>query len=450
MTRIVKIRRGLTIKLKGEAERKLVEYNPEMFSVQPAEFRILHPRLLVAENDQVLAGTPLVHDKKNERIVLTSPVSGKIAEIRRGEKRKLEHIVIESDNLFSTVEFGALSTIEADRRQIVDKLLVSGLWPVIRQRPYAIIADPEQVPDAIFISGFDTAPLAPDMVFIMQQHQPDEFQAGIDVLKKLTSGSIHMNVHPKLGIPDYFLQTKQVQINQFFGPHPASNIGVQIHHIMPIMKGDVIWYVDPQDVVAIGKLFTKGILDRTKIFACTGSEFKDTYYFKSRACASVRGIVKGNLKQPDTRIISGNVLTGTTILPEGYIGFYDKVVTAIPEGHYHEFFGWAAPGLNKFSNSRTYFSWLFKNRSYRLDTNKHGELRAFVMTGEYDKVFPMNIMPVQLLKSIIVRDFEQMEQFGIYEVAEEDFALCEVVCTSKIESQSIVREGIDFMIKETN
>lgn len=450
MTRIVKIKRGLNLPLQGEADKRLEDYNPTLFSIQPSEFRILHPRLLVAEGDIVMNGTALVQDKKNEKMVLTSPVSGRVKSIIRGEKRRLEHIIIESDGKNTSVDFGAINIAQADRETIIGKILQSGLWPTIRQRPYHIIANPADVPDAIFISGFDTAPLAPDMSFIMQHHDAGAFQAGIDGLKKLTSGTIHLNVHPKLGVSEMFLQTRNVQINQFYGPHPASNVGVQIHHIRPIMKGDVIWFIDPQDVVALGKLFLHGKQDRTKIFACTGSEFEKTYNFRTIACASVSGIAKGNVKPGSVRIISGNVLTGSTISSEGFIGYYDKVVTAIPEGEYYEFLGWAAPGFNKFSMSRTYFSWLFKNKKYRLDTNKHGELRAFVMTGEYEKVFPMEILPVQLLKAVIVKDFEMMEQLGIYEVAEEDFALCEVICTSKIESQTIIREGIDFMLKETN
>lgn len=450
MTRIVKIRKGLTIKLQGEAVKMLESYNPELYSVQPSEFRLLNPRLMVSEGDQVSAGSPLVYDKRNEKLRLTSPVSGRVVEIRRGEKRRLDHIIIKADPSEQYIHFGSGDPDKMDRVQISEKILASGLWPAIRQRPYAIIADPEAVPDAIFISGFDTAPLAPDMSYIMEHHSQEHFQTGVNVLKKLTSGLIHLNVHPKLGIPDLFLHTKNVQINQFYGPHPASNVGVQIHHIRPIVKGDIVWYVDPQDVVAIGRLFTEGKYIRKRVFACTGSEFEKTFYFESVAGASVSDIVKGNLKGDNTRIISGNVLTGTTIHSEGFTGYYDHVITAIPEGNYHEFLGWANPGFTKFSVSRTYFSWLFRDRKYRLDTNKHGELRAFVMTGQYEKVFPMNIMPVQLLKAIIVRDFELMEQLGIYEVAEEDFALCEVICTSKIESQAIIREGIDFILKETN
>jgi len=450
MSKIVKIKQGLTIKLNGEAEKRLTEYHPKRYSVQPSEFRILNPRLLVAEGDTVKAGSPLVHDKKNEKILLTSPVSGKISAILRGEKRKLEHIIIESDNTDEWIDFNSADPETLDRAQITEKILRSGLWPAIRQRPFAIIADPDVVPDAIFISGFDNAPLAPDMSFVMQQHESDLFQTGINALKRLTSGTIHLNVHPKSGVPDMFLHTRNVRINQFCGPHPSSNVGVQIHHIRPLLKGDVVWYIDPQHVVALGKLFTKGKYELTKIFACTGSEFQNTYYVKTISGACISEIVNNNLNQENTRIISGNILTGKPISKDGYIGFYDKAITAIPEGDHYEFLGWAMPGLKKFSMSRTFFSWLFRNKKYSPDTNLHGELRAFVVTGQYEKVFPMDIMPVQLLKAIIIRDFELMEQLGIYEVAEEDFALCEVICTSKIESQTIVREGIDFMLKETN
>jgi len=450
MTRIVRIKRGLDIKLKGEAEKKLEPFKTKLYSVQPSEFRVLNPRLLVAEGDHVDAGTKLVQDKSNENLLLTSPVSGKVIEIRRGEKRRLDHIIIESDEKDQKVNFGITEVDSLDREAIVSRMLESGVWPMVRQRPFAVIADPKQVPDAIFISGFDTAPLAPDYQFIMQQHDASLFQAGIDILKKLTSGLVHLNVHPKLGVPDIFLHTQNVQINQFYGPHPTSNVGIQIHHIRPIMKGDLIWYVDPQDIVVIGRLFKEGVYSPEKIFAIAGTEFKRTYYFKALSGFNIESLVSNNMVNDNARIISGNVLTGNKIDKSGFSCFYEKVVTAIPEGDYYEFAGWAMPGFKKFSMSKSYISWLFKNRKYSLDTNKHGEERAFVVTGEYEKVLPMNILPVLLLKAIIVQDFELMEQLGIYEVAEEDFALCEVICTSKIESQSIVRQGIDLMLKEVN
>ncbi len=450
MTRIVKIKKGLNIKLNGTAEQRIEHYISNTFSVQPCDFRVLHPRLLVAQGDIVQAGTPVVMDKKNEKIVLTSPVSGEVIDIRRGDKRLLEHIIIQADGKMTSIDFGAEDPEKSEREKIAEKILKAGLWPSIRQRPFAIIANPEQVPDAIFISGFDTAPLAPDMNFVMENHDKEAFQTGINALKKLTSGLIHLNVHPGMGVPELFLQTKHVQINQFYGPHPASNVGVQIHHISPIMSGDLIWYINPQDVVSVGKLFLTGKLDMTRIGVCAGSEFENTYYFKTIVGACVSEMVKNNLKNDNVRIISGNILTGKHIEKDGFLGFYDTMITSAPEGNYYEFLGWANPGFKKFSLSRTFFAWMFKNRKYTLDTNKHGELRAFVMTGEYEKVFPFELMPVQLLKAMIVKDFELMEQLGIYEVSEEDFALCEVICTSKIESQAIVREGIDFMIKETN
>ncbi len=449
MTKVIKIKRGLNIRLKGEAEKIVEQYNSELFSIKPCEFRLFQPKLTVSVGDEVQIGTPLAYDKKNPRIVLTSPVSGQVAEIRRGEKRLLEHIVIKNNNKHDRIGFEKTDLDKLDREMIIDRILKSGMWPSVRQRPYAVIANPNTVPDAIFISAFDTSPLAPDISFIMKHHSQEMFQAGINVLKKLTKGEIYLNVHVEQDA-DMFLRTKNVTINRFDGVHPASNIGVQIHHIRPIVKGDNIWYIDPQDIVIIGKLFSEGKLDFRKIFAITGSEFNRTFYFNTVRGACVNGLVSGNLIQENTRIISGNVLTGKKIEKDGFLGYYDNVITAIPEGDYYEFLGWALPGFKKFSVSRTFFSWLFRNRLYALDTNKHGDLRAFVMTGEYEKVFPMKIMPVQLLKAIIIKDFDLMEQLGIYEVAEEDFALCEVICTSKIEAQSIVRQGIDFMIKETS
>jgi Na+-transporting NADH:ubiquinone oxidoreductase subunit A len=450
MTRIVKIKRGLDIKLKGEAERRIEQFESNTYSIQPINFRIIHPKLLVAVGDEVLIGSPLLHDKKNESIVITSPVSGKVSEIRRGEKRRLEHIIIEDNKQNQALDFGISNIETIDRKSAVEKILTSGLWPAIRQRPFNIIANPNEVPDAIFISGFDTAPLAPEMDFIVDQFSAEQFQKGIDVLKKLTGGQIHLNIHPKKATPKVFLQTKHVQINQIYGPHPASNIGVQIHHIQPIMKGDLIWHVGVQDIMAIGSLFAQGKADFTRVIACAGSELQQTFYVKTKIGACFSKLLENNTKQDNVRVISGNVLTGSNVGKDGYLGFYDNMMTVIPEGDYYEFMGWAMPGFKKFSHSRTFWSWLFKNRSYALDTNKHGEERAFVVSGEYEKVFPWKIMPVQLLKAIIVRDFELMEQLGIYEVSEEDFALCEVICTSKIQSQSIARDGIDYIIKETN
>ena len=275
------------------------------------------------------------------------------------------------------------------------------------------------------------------------------FQTGVDVLKKLTEGKIHLNIQADRIPADTFKNTKGVQLNTISGPHPAGNVGVQIHHIDSINKGEVVWYLSPQDVLIIGTLFNEGIFDATRWLALTGSQIQNPKYYKTTVGSSIKNILAdGGLKNGKNRIISGTILTGNQITTDGYLGFYDSQITVIPEGNEYEFMGWLTPGFNKFSVSRTFFSWLTPNKKYNLNTNLHGEERPFVMTGEYEKVLPMDIYPVQLLKSILIEDIDMMEKLGIYEVVEEDFALCELVCTSKIKSQAIIRHGLELVRKE--
>jgi Na+-transporting NADH:ubiquinone oxidoreductase subunit A len=281
----------------------------------------------------------------------------------------------------------------------------------------------------------------------MAGHEAD-FQTGLDALKKLTDGTIHLNVRSG-STAVVFMQAKGVQLNNISGPHPAGNVGTQIHHIDPLNKGETVWYINPQDVLIIGRLFNEGRFDASRVIALTGSSVNDPKYYKTIiGCAVKHKLDDGGLKGGEHRIISGNVLTGKQISAYGYLGFYDTQLTVIPEGHEFEFMGWLAPGFNKFSMSRAFFSWLKPNKKHELDTNLHGEERPFVVTGEYEKVFPMDIYPVHLLKSILVEDIDMMEKLGIYEVVEEDFALCEVVCTSKIKSQEIIRRGLDIVRRE--
>jgi Na+-transporting NADH:ubiquinone oxidoreductase subunit A len=318
---------------------------------------------------------------------------------------------------------------------------------LIRQRPYSIIADPKNEPKAIFISAFDSAPLAADIAFLVEGMEK-EFQAGIDALSKLTGGKIHLGLKEGAAAGAFFTRVKGVQLNYFSGPHPAGNVGIQIHHVDPINKGEVVWYLDPPAVVTIGKLFLEGRYDASRRIALAGGEVEKPRYFKVFAGCNIYPLVKDNRKSTSIRYISGNVLTGTQIDKEGYLGFYDRMITLIPEGNYHEFLGWAMPRFNKFSNSKTFFSWMFPGKKYNLDTNINGGHRAFVLTGEYEKVFPMDIYPLQLLKAILVKDIDRMENLGIYEIDEEDFALCEFIDASKTEMQAIVREGLDFLRKE--
>ncbi|MBN2173502.1 MAG: Na(+)-translocating NADH-quinone reductase subunit A [Bacteroidales bacterium] len=447
MSEVHRIRRGLDIKLTGEPEKKVTAISTDKFALKPPDFMGVFPKTFVKEGDLVKAGTPVFFHKYRDNIIFTSPVSGKVTEIHRGAKRKMLEIRIDSDGKMEYESFGKGDPKSMSREQILEKLLKSGVWAYFRQRPYSIIADPENTPKAIFISAFDSAPLAPDYDFIVE-NDVQAFQIGLDALTMLTSGKVHLNVREGQTKSRAFLEARGVQINRFAGPHPVGNVGVQIHHVDPINKGDIIWYLNPQAVIIIGKLFREGIYDASRIISVCGSEIKNPQYFKVITGTSILPLVKDNTNSANVRYISGNVLTGTKIDKVGYLGFYDQQLTVIPEGDYHEFLGWAMPRFNKFSYSKTFFSWLNPSKKYALDTNMNGAHRAFVLTGQYEKVLPMDIYPMQLLKAIMVKDIDLMEQLGIYEVDEEDFALCEFVDASKTEMQSIVREGLDLMLKE--
>ncbi|MCD4746303.1 MAG: Na(+)-translocating NADH-quinone reductase subunit A [Bacteroidales bacterium] len=447
MSKIIKIKKGFNIRLIGEAEKIFAEVKSDSYALKPTDFIGVFPKLMVREGDEVKAGTPIFYDKYRENIVFTSPVSGKITEVKRGAKRLMQEIRIAADNEISYESFGTANPNKLSKEAITEKLLKSGVWPLIRQRPYSIIANPSDDPKAIFISAFDTNSLAPDYDFIVHGNG-EAFQTGLNAIIKLTSGKVHLNIDDSHTSSKVFTNSKGVQINQFSGPHPTGNIGVQIHHIDPINKGDIVWYLDPQAVLTIGRLFLEGKYNASRVIALTGSEVLKPKYYKAINGTSVKNIVDNNVKDGHLRYISGNVLTGTKIDSNGYLGFYDSQITVIPEGDHYEFLGWGLPGLNKFSFTKTFISWLMPNKKYRLHTNLNGGNRAFVITGEFEKVFPMDIYPLQLIKAIMIEDIDLMENLGIYEVDEEDFALCEFIDTSKTEIQSIVRKGLDLMRKE--
>jgi len=449
MSKYIKIKRGLNIKLVGEADKMISDLPlSETFAIKPPNFIGVTPKLLVKQGDEVQAGTALFNDKSNEVIKFCAPVSGEVIDIVRGEKRKILEVKILADKEISYVAFKKTNPNELSREDIIEALLNSGVWPFIRQRPFGIIGNPNDTPKSIFISAFDSNPLAPDYNFIMQE-KDQEFQTGLDALGKLTDGKIHLNINADTTPAKIFANIKEVEINKISGPHPAGNVGPQIHHIDPLNKGEVVWYINIQDVLIVGRLFNHGKFDASRMVALTGSQIKNPKYYRTIVGCNIKNIIaEGGLKSGENRIISGNVLTGNQITADGYLDFYDSQITVIPEGHEPEFMGWLAPGFNKLSMSRTFFSWLSPKKKHDLNTNLHGEERPFVVTGEYEKVFPMDIYPVQLLKSILIEDIEMMENLGIYEVVEEDFALCEFVCTSKIESQDIIRRGLDIIRKE--
>ena len=438
MSQVIKLKKGLDILLEGEAKRELTRLPlVHAYALKPEDFPGVTPKLLVRVDDE-------------PQILFTSPVSGKVSAIVRGEKRKILEVVItpEAEQVYETFDVPAIEA--TDREQIKSLMLKAGLWPMIIQRPFGIVANPQDTPKSIFVSGFDSAPLAPDMNFVLE-NEAENLETGFALLGKLTDGKVYLGL--KNGTSGVLNQVKNAEIRLFEGPHPAGNVGVQIHHIDPINKGDVVWTVDVQHVAMIGRFFRTGRVDMSKIVALTGSETAQPRYFSVITGLPINSIVRQKELRSQTekvRIISGNVLTGRRVEPEGYLGFYSNQVTVIPEGDTYEFLGWGMPRLNKFSVSRSYFSWLSPKKHYRLDTNMNGGVRAYVVTGLYDKYLPMDIYPLYLLKAILAGDIDKMENLGIYEVIEEDFALCEFVDPSKTEMQAIIRQGIDLMIKELN
>lgn len=448
MTKVIKLTRGFDIKIEGAPAKKINNtFTSKTFSIKPIDFHGLAPipKLLVAEGDGVLAGDRLFFDKQNDNIFYTAPVSGEVIEIRRGEKRSIVEIVILADQVMKYRQWDKADVNSISNTEIIDRMLDSGAWHFLKQRPYDIAANPKEEPKAIFISGFDSAPLAPDYNFIMEGKQFD-FQNGIKILSKLTKGKIHLCLSSDHKPCDTFDYAKGVEVHWFSGPHPAGNAGIQIHHIDPINKGDTIWYINPQDVANLGKLFTEGIYQPERTVAYAGPELVHTGYIKTLQGANISEIIKNNLKNTHVRFISGNVLTGKKIEANGHLGYYDHLLTVIEEGDQPELFGWLIPAYPRPTKSSAFLAYMNEAPSgFRVNTGMHGEERAYVVTGQYESVLPMDIYPVNLVKAIMARDFDLMEGLGIYEVSEEDFALCEFVCTSKIEVQEIIREGLDYV-----
>lgn len=448
MADIIRIKKGLDLNLLGAAEAKFAKAaQADLFAIKPTDFHGLTPKLLLKPGAKVKAGTSLFFDKYNPEIKFASPVSGELVDVVRGERRRILQIVVKADATVEYEDFGSAVPSSLSKEEVTSKLLASGLWPFVKQRPYDIIANPTDSPKAIFISGFDSAPFAPDNDIVLAD-EGQAFQTGIDALARLTEGKVHLGISAKSESKVY-KALKGVELQTFDGPHPAGNVGVQIHHVSPINKGEVVWVLKPQDVLAIGKLFSKGILDLTRVITVAGSEVEKPAYYKVIAGSSVVNLLKGNLKNEfSLRVISGSVLNGTHIPEDGFLSFYETQLTVIPEGDQYDFIGWANPGLNVYSTHKTFLSWICSKKKWRLNANIHGGPRAIVVSGEYEKVLPMDILPEFLIKSVIIEDIDKMEQLGIYEVAPEDFALCEFVCTSKMKLQEIVRSGLDLMVRE--
>jgi Na+-transporting NADH:ubiquinone oxidoreductase subunit A len=449
------LKKGYDIKLAGKTEKVVVEAeNPKLFASQPTDFIGLKPKLEVEEGSFVKIGSPLYFDKVRPEIKFTSPASGKVVQINRGERRAITEVVIESDDQDEAIDYGKHLSDELSKLDVNDlkkQLLESGLWPVIRQRPFSKIADPEAKPRDIFICAMDTAPLAADPEFLLE-NEDENFLAGVNVLSNFTEGKLYLSADgSKQNHVSAIEKVKNVELHSFTGKHPAGNVSVHIHHIAPINIGDIVWYVYAPDVALIGQLFLSGHYPVDRIVAVAGSSAKPEIrkYYKTRVGTKVQSLAnEGNMVDDHVRYISGNVMAGRKLTENGYLGFYDRTLTVIPDSRKRDFFGWLTPGLKEESFSRLFLSKLFPPKEYVRDTRIHGGKRAFIQTGEYEKVLPMDILPMYLVKSIMAEEIEDMLALGLLEVDEEDFALCSYICPSKIHFGTYIRKGLDLLEKE--
>ena len=447
MSKDIHIKKGLDIKLKGEAT-KLTEnaITSDVYTLKPEDFHSIIPKLSTKIGTKVKAGEALFFNKANEEMKFPSPVSGEVVDIIRGEKRTLLAIKIKADSEQQFVDFGVKDPKAMKAEEIKSHLLASGCWPFIKQRPYDVIAKTANTPKAIFVSAYASAPLAADYDYVLAGKEK-ELQAAITALSKLTTGEVHVSVGKNANSP--LAGLNNISLHKVSGPHPSGNVGTQIAKISPINKGETVWTITPQDIVIIGELFLTGKFNAERTIALAGSSVETPKYYKTKIGATITSLVDGKLNGNNNRIISGNVLTGKAKNLKENLGYYDNMITVIPEGNDYELFGWSLPVFNKISISRALtFSWLLPNKKFDLNTNTNGEHRAFVVTGAYEEVFPLDIYPMQILKSCMYQDLDEMEQLGMYEVAPEDFALTEFVCVSKQPHQEIIRKGLDLMLKE--
>ena len=448
MANVIKIKKGLDINLKGKASEVLLNGGKsETYAIVPDFYSGVLPKVVAKVGDKVKAGSVLMIDKNRPEIKFVSPVSGEVTAVNRGAKRKVLSIVVTPDAQIEYEEIGKKNVASLKGDEVKEAMLNAGMWPFVMQRPYDIVATPGETPRDIFVSAFYSAPLAPDFNYLVKGQEAD-FQTGLDALAKLTTGKVYVGIRKGSAVQ----QVKGVELVEIEGPHPAANASVLINHTKPINKGETVWTVDPANVIIIGRLFNKGIADFSRKVVITGSETKEQGYVQAISGCTIKSLIGGRVAtDAHIRIISGNVLTGTKVTMEDYLGAYDNQITVIPEGdETHEFLGFAMPRTDQYSMSHSYFSWLMGKKEYVLDARIKGGKRAMIMSNEYDKVFPLDIYPEYLLKAIIAFDIDKMENLGIYEVAPEDFALCEFVDTSKIELQKIVRDGLTLLYKEMN
>ena len=447
MANVIKLRKGLDINLQGKAAKKFVDVKPsETYGLVPDGFYGMKPKVVVREGDEVKAGDALFVNKAHPEVNFVSPVSGKVVAVERGDRRKVLSVQVAADAKQVFKDFGKKDVAKMSSDEVLKVLLEGGMFGFFRQRPYDVCANPEDKPKAIFVSAFSDMPMAADFDFVLKGQEAD-FQTGIDALAKVAK--VYLGVKP--GADKALADAKNAEVTVFDGPCPAGNVGVQINHVAPINKGEVVWTIGPEEVIFIGRLFNKGQVDFTRVIAISGSQVNDPAYARVKVGQKIEDILNGKLKKAERhqRIIDGNPFVGTKVSTNDFLRAHTTEVTVIPEGDdVDEAFGWIMPRFNDFSTSRSYLSWLQPKKAYNLDARIKGGERHIIMSGEYDKVLPMDIFGEFLIKAIISGDIDRMEQLGIYEVAPEDFAVAEFIDSSKLELQRIVREGLDMLRKE--
>ena len=441
MSKLIKLRKGLDVNLKGKAALETVSVKcPGEYALVPDDFTGMKPKVVVNEGDTVLAGDALFVDKQHPEVKFVSPVSGTVTLVERGDRRKLLSVRVKSDGKQQSREFDVKGDIKA-------VLMESGMFAFFRQRPYDVVANPEDKPKAIFVSAFNSMPLSQDFSYVVKG-QEEEFKAGIKALSAITKVNLGINVAQS---KTFLNDVPNCEVTVFDGPAPAGNVGVQINHVDPINKGEVVWTIGAEEVIFVGRLMKTGRVDLTRTIAVAGSEVKKPAYATIKVGQKLDTLLQGQISdEASLRIINGNVMTGIKTSKDGYLAAHATEVNVIPEGdHADEFMGWIMPRFNTFSTHRSYLSWLFgKKKEYVFDARVKGGERHMIMSGEYDKVFPMDIFAGYLIKAIITGDIDRQEALGIYEVAPEDFAIAEFVDSSKLELQRIVREGLDILRKE--
>ena len=441
MSKLIKLRKGLDVNLKGKAALETVSVKcPGEYALVPDDFTGMKPKVVVSEGDTVLAGDALFVDKKHPEVKFVSPVSGTVTLVERGDRRKLLSVRVKSDGKQQSREFD----VKGDTKAV---LMESGLFAFFRQRPYDVVANPEDKPKAIFVSAFNSMPLSQDFSYVVKG-QEEEFKAGIKALSAIAKVNLGINVAKS---KTFLNDVPNCEVTVFDGPAPAGNVGVQINHVDPINKGEVVWTIAAEEVIFVGRLMKTGRVDLTRTIAVAGSEVKKPAYATIKVGQKLDTLLQGQISdEASLRIINGNVMTGIKTSKDGYLAAHATEVNVIPEGdHADEFMGWIMPRFNTFSTHRSYLSWLFgKKKEYVFDARVKGGERHMIMSGEYDKVFPMDIYAGYLIKAIIAGDIDRQEALGIYEVAPEDFAIAEFVDSSKLELQRIVREGLDILRKE--